>query len=144
MKRRAFLLIGLICVSLFAFDFGFSKGYKDIDAKTAWNLVKKGALFIDVRTTNEYKRAHAKGAKLVPLYDEIDGKIEPNNNLIKKIEYLANDDYDRAIVVICRSGHRSSKVASMLVKAGFSKVYNVVGGFLTRGGWLDYRLPVEK
>ncbi len=132
------LLILSIALSLFA------SGYQNINAKEAYELVKNGALFIDVRTTKEYKRLHPKGAKLVPIYDEVNGKVEPNQNFLKEIEYLANDDYDKPIVIICRSGHRSANAAEILAKAGFGKVYNVIRGFYTRGGWLDYRLPVEK
>ena len=128
----------------FSFTLFSYEGYKNIDSRQAYELVKKGALFIDVRTTKEYKRGHAKGAKLIPLYDEKDGKIEPNLNLVKEVEYLTDDNYDKPIVVICRSGHRSAKASQMLSNAGFTNVYNVVGGFLTNRGWLAYHLPIEK
>ena len=37
-------------------------------------------------------------------------------------------DKDQEIYVICRTGNRSDLAAQMLVKAGFTKVYNVLPG----------------
>lgn len=59
-----------------------------------------------------------------------------------------------AVIVMCRSGPRSAKAANVLVKAGFTKVYNLVDGFegdkikegpkmgqRTINGWKNAGLP---
>jgi hydroxyacylglutathione hydrolase len=43
-------------------------------------------------------------------------------------DLCAHFDKDRPTAVICQSGYRSSIAASILAKAGFSKIFNVVGG----------------
>jgi rhodanese-related sulfurtransferase len=51
--------------------------------------------------------------------------------------------WDRAadLVVICRSGGRSSRAAEALARLGFSRVMNLVGGMLAHDA---ARLPVER
>lgn len=79
-------------------------------------LVQNGALVIDVRTPGEFSGGAVKGAVNIP-YDEIAGKIG-------RIEA----DKNRAIIVYCHSGSRSSVAKKSLEQLGYTQVVNA-GGF---------------
>ncbi|MCU0939622.1 MAG: rhodanese-like domain-containing protein, partial [Burkholderiaceae bacterium] len=59
-------------------------------------------------------------------------KYEPFNDFAPEVarrlkeKGLAKDD---AIVLMCRSGDRSSRAANLLADLGYTRVYSVVGGF---------------
>ncbi len=77
-------------------------------------------LFIlDVREPYEYQIAN------------IGGKLIPMNDISKR---LAEIDQGREIVVHCRSGQRSQRIAEFLVKSGYANVKNLAGGILA---WAD-------
>jgi adenylyltransferase/sulfurtransferase len=74
---------------------------------------------IDVREPYEYQIA------------QIGGKLIPQNDVANR---LAEIDRDREVVVHCRSGARSQRIAEFLKQAGYPKVVNVAGGILA---WSD-------
>ena len=74
---------------------------------------------LDVREPYEYQIA------------QIGGKLIPQNDVPQR---LAEIDRDREIVVQCRSGARSQKIAEFLKQAGYPKVVNLAGGILA---WSD-------
>ena len=68
-------------------------------------LVKNGAIIVDVRTPGEFRSGHIKESINIPL-DDIRNKIE---ELKKK---------NKVIITCCRSGNRSGMAKSMLESAG--------------------------
>jgi hydroxyacylglutathione hydrolase len=52
---------------------------------------------------------------------------------------LEGMDRERPVAVHCKSGYRSSIGTSLLLRAGFKTVLNVVGGF---DAWQAQKLPV--
>ncbi|HEV2485567.1 MAG TPA: molybdopterin-synthase adenylyltransferase MoeB [Terracidiphilus sp.] len=74
---------------------------------------------LDVREPYEYQIANI-GGKLIPLNDVP--------------QRLAEIDRDREIVVQCRSGQRSQRIAEFLQQCGYQKVANLAGGILA---WSD-------
>jgi rhodanese-related sulfurtransferase len=59
-------------------------------------------------------------------------KLEPNNNFESEINRRLKTmglAKDATIILVCRSGDRSSKAADLLGKAGYTKVYSVTEGF---------------
>lgn len=68
-------------------------------------LVKDGALILDVRTPGEFNSGHIKGALNMPL-NEINKRV---NELKKK---------NKAVITCCRSGSRSSVAKGVLQSAG--------------------------
>jgi molybdopterin/thiamine biosynthesis adenylyltransferase/rhodanese-related sulfurtransferase len=74
---------------------------------------------LDVREPYEYQIAN------------IGGRLIPQNDVPRR---LAEIDRDREIVVQCRSGARSQKIAEFLKQAGYPKVVNLAGGILA---WSD-------
>jgi sulfur-carrier protein adenylyltransferase/sulfurtransferase len=74
---------------------------------------------LDVREPFEYKIAN------------IGGTLIPQNDVPQR---LAEIDRNREIVVQCRSGSRSQRVAEFLAQSGYTKVANLAGGILA---WAD-------
>lgn len=65
----------------------------------------KDVQLIDVRDISEYREGHIEGSKLIPL------SILP--------EQLDQLDRNRPVVLICRSGNRSSQACELLSNHGF-------------------------
>jgi phage shock protein E len=84
-------------------------------------------LLIDVREQAEYNEGHIPGITLIPM-GEIPGR-------------LAEIPKDKTVVVTCRSGNRSSQVASYLQQQGFTNIHDMQGGILA---WQQAGLPVEQ
>ncbi len=81
-------------------------------------LVKNGAVIIDVRTKAEYQQGHVKGSMNIPL-----------NNLSNHYSKLKKD---KPIITCCASGMRSAQAKNILKANGFNEVYN-------GGGWMSLR-----
>jgi rhodanese-related sulfurtransferase len=90
--------------------------------------IREGAdlQIIDVRRPVEFKAGHVPGGfniQLAELEKEISGF-----------------DKERPTAVVCASGYRSSAATSILARAGFHKLFNVVGG---TNGWISAGYPIE-
>jgi hydroxyacylglutathione hydrolase len=70
---------------------------------------------LDVRRRSEWDHGHIDGAQLQPLDSLQNG--------------LASLDRERPIAVHCKSGYRSTIAYSLLERAGFKDVVNVLGGY---------------
>lgn len=79
-------------------------------------LLKDGAIIIDVRTKNEYQMGHIKNSLNIPL-----------NNLSNHYSKLKKET---PIITCCASGVRSSQAKNILKANGFLEVHN--GGGWTR------------
>ena len=79
---------------------------------------------VDVRREGEWKAGHIKGAMWSPL-----------DNLAGALPHL---EPDALIAVNCRSGYRSAIACSVLQRAGFRNVTNVIGGY---DAWLAAKMP---
>jgi len=77
---------------------------------------------IDVREPYEYQIA------------QIGGKLIPQNDVPQR---LAEIDRDREVVVHCRSGARSQRIAEFLKQAGYPQVSNLAGGILAWSEEID-------
>lgn len=78
---------------------------------------KKKVQLIDVRTPLEYQAGHLKGAVNINLYDPtFSEKINRFNK-------------EAAVFIYCQSGMRSRQAASILQKSGFTKIFDLRGGY---------------
>ena len=80
---------------------------------------------LDVREPYEYRIAQI-GGKLIPQTDV------PNR--------LAEIDRDREIIVQCRSGVRSQRIAEFLKQQGYPRVVNLAGGILAWSDEIDPKM----
>jgi len=105
----------------------------------------KGVALFDVRTRAEamYVGWPVDADALVPyvehpeLMTEWDDKrfmykLEPNQDFVPELERRLKEmglGKEATIILICRSGDRSSKAADRLQMAGYGKVYSIAEGF---------------
>lgn len=93
-------------------------GYKNINYKQLIEMKKESSrtIILDVRSVQEYNEGHINGAILIPLF-ELDQKAE---------QILKNKK--QTIIVYCKSGIRSIKAIEILIKKGYTNLYNLDGG----------------
>jgi len=101
------------------------------------------ALMVDVRTPAEIEYvgvADPVDANIPYMMDDYgvwDDKksrfsMAPNSGFLSKISDIASKaglDKSSTIIVMCRSGDRSSGAANLLTQAGYTQVFTVVDGF---------------
>jgi hydroxyacylglutathione hydrolase len=83
-----------------------------------------GMQVLDVRRESEWHAGHIDGAWLWPL-DRFASE-------------LPDLDRDGPLAVHCKSGYRSAIASSLLLRAGYQNVTNLVGGF---DAWQQAQLP---
>ncbi len=88
---------------------------------------EKGVL-IDVSEPTEYAAGHAVGARNIPFGSLEGAKELPSNKALP-------------LLLICPSGARAGRAASLLRKAGYDKAAAVTGGL---AAWREAGLPVDK
>jgi phage shock protein E len=105
---------------------GQQLGYKTISVSDASAMIQSSPnlLVVDVRTPQEYAQGHLKGAINIPLSD--------------LPLHIGGLDRNRPILVYCRTGYRSAQASVILVKAGFTQVYNMEGGITA---WINAGYP---
>ncbi len=86
-------------------------------------LVKEGAIILDVRTKGEYGSGHIRGSVNIPV-----------EQLYKNLHKFK--DKNRAIITCCESGMRSSSAKGILTSNGF---INVLNG----GRWQSLRYKLD-
>ena len=96
-----------------------------IDVQTLRDRLQSSQV-LDVRREPEWQAGHIEGAVWWPL-DNF--KVSP-----------PEIDRDRPIAVHCKSGYRSMIACSLLQRAGFRNITNVIGGF---DAWQQAELPVR-
>jgi len=109
------------------------------------------ALYLDVRTEDEFANGHPEGAVNIPVvFIKGPGQFEVNAEFLLLAEKLFAKN--RKLVVGCMAGGRSQRACEMLEQIGYSDLTNVRGGFggqrsaggqLLVKGWRDAGLPVS-
>ncbi|MGD8441570.1 MAG: SulP family inorganic anion transporter [Holophagae bacterium] len=84
------------------------------------------AVVVDVREPEEFVSGHLPGAEIMPL-----------RAIIEDADRLPRD---RPILLVCRSGRRSTRAMHWLIDLGFEDVANLKGGILS---WKAMGKPVE-
>ena len=83
---------------------------------------------VDVRDITEYEESHIRGAKhayvgFLPELKNIDHELDPQ----------------KPVAVMCSVGHRASLAVSILLRAGFKNVFNLLGGITA---WKQLEKPL--
>lgn len=118
---------------------------------------EQSARLIDVRSKVEFEYVgHPLGALHLPWKEFPDWRENPN--FVASVDAALGDDGNtgkkRALLMLCRSGVRSLHAGGALLRSGYTRVYNIEGGFegerdsgRHRGninGWRFHGLPWEQ
>lgn len=107
-----------------------ASGVANLSPNEAVLLINRSnAVVLDVRDDAEFAAGHITDAKHIPL-----AQLDTRINEIRRFK-------DKAILVNCQAGTRSSKACDVLRKHEFSKIYNLQGGL---NAWEQAKLPVVK
>lgn len=86
-------------------------------------LLKQGAIIIDVRSRDEYATGHIDGSINIPV-NKLDANLDKLNNK------------QNPIITCCASGNRSVTAKNILELKGYTKVYN-------GGGWQSLKQNIN-
>ncbi|HEY4112477.1 MAG TPA: rhodanese-like domain-containing protein [Rhizomicrobium sp.] len=117
-----------------------SLGYAgDFQAAEAWDLLKRepAAQLVDVRTTAEWNFVGM--PDLAPVGREVlrvewqrFPSMDLNPQFVAEVTHALEHEgvgCEAPILLLCRSGGRSRAAAMAMTQAGFSRAYNIAGGF---------------
>lgn len=85
-------------------------------------LVRNGAVIVDVRTKDEFRSGNIPGSVNIPL-----------QHLHQQLGQLKKD---KVVITCCASGMRSASAKSILSSHGFREVYN-------GGGWISLNYKIQ-
>jgi adenylyltransferase/sulfurtransferase len=105
-------------------------GIPSIDVAEAERRLREdpdAPLLVDVREPHEFDQVRAPGAVLMPM-----------STFAARVGELPTD---RALMIVCHTGGRSSAVTGFLARAGRDDVVNVAGGM---DAWERGGLPVRR
>ena len=114
-----------------------------LKAGEAHERVTRGeAVLIDIRQPEEWRQTGL-AADAVGISMQHPGGASGFREAVRE---AVGGDMDASIVLICRTGNRSSQLVSALRDWGYSNVHHVAEGMAGSGygpGWLKSGLPVE-
>ena len=120
-----FALIILLIVNIYSEK---NRKYQVVDTNGAVSLMDDdGLIILDVREEKERKVGFLSNDINIPM-----------GQLKTKMDTL---DKSKNILVYCKSGTRSDRIADILSKNDFQKVSSLKGGF---NAWLKADLPIDK
>ncbi len=127
---------------------------KQIEPPQAYEILQKNpdAVYLDVRTEEEFAQSHPAGAINIPVVFLKPGAApQPNDSFLTVAQKVLPPD--KKLVVGCMAGGRSQRACEILEQAGYSDLANVRGGFggardasgaVVVTGWRDAGLPVSR
>ena len=127
---------------------------KQVEPPQAYEILQgnRDAIYVDVRTEEEFAQGHAAGAINIPVVFLKPGAApQPNDSFLAVAEKVLSPD--KKLVVGCMAGGRSQRACEILEQAGYSDLTNVRGGFggardasgaVVVVGWRDAGLPVSR
>lgn len=104
---------------------------REISSVEAAQLLKQGALCLDVRETGEHEMERLHGSINIPR-----GVLE-----FRIGEHPAFTDKNRTLLVYCKTGGRSAMAAFNLQRLGYSGVMSIDGGI---EAWRNQALPLDQ
>ncbi len=127
---------------------------KQIEPPQAYEILQgnRDAIYLDVRTEEEFAQGHPAGAINIPVVFLKSGAApQPNDSFLAVAQKVLPQD--KKLVVGCMAGGRSQRACEILEQAGYSDLANVRGGFggardasgaIVVVGWRDAGLPVSQ
>jgi rhodanese-related sulfurtransferase len=127
---------------------------KQVEPPQAHEILQSNpdAIYLDVRTEEEFAQGHPAGAINIPVVFLKPGAApQPNDSFLAVAQKVLPQD--KKLVVGCMAGGRSQRACEILEQAGYSDLTNVRGGFggardasgtIVVIGWRDAGLPVSR
>src|SRR5690606_2688609 len=106
-----------------------AQGQTQVGPADAVRLINGGAVVIDVRGAEDFRKGHIVNARNVEI-----GQISADNATLKKQK-------SKVLITVCDNGIVSNRAAALLRKAGFEKVFSLKGGL---NAWRTENLPLVK
>jgi rhodanese-related sulfurtransferase len=114
-----------------------SSGYAgDLNAKDAWALLSSHpeAQLVDVRTVAEWNFVGLPdltgiGRRAICLEWQMFPSMAANPSFAAQASEALGGHKDAPVLFLCRSGARSRAAAMAMTAAGYTKAYNILGGF---------------
>ena len=109
------------------------------------------AVYIDVRTVEEFEQGHPPGAYNIPILFRGSLGMQPNPDFAAVVKRCFAPT--TRIVFGCKSGGRSARACELLASQGYGRLVNMAGGFHgafddlgrpTVQGWAARGLPQER
>ena len=85
-------------------------------------------VIVDVRDPHEFVKGHIEDAINIPL-----GKFSEQLGSLEKYK-------KQTLIVVCKTGTRSTPACKTLTKANFEQVFNITGGMQA---WEDSKFPIK-
>lgn len=122
---------------------------KSVTPEQAHELVQQGALYVDVRSEQEFEQGHPPGALNVPIAHFGPAGMTPNADFLSVMR--AAFSQSEKLVIGCKAGGRSRRAAELLEQAGFADISDMAAGWdgsrdafgRALPGWSRRNLPVE-
>lgn len=118
-------------------------GAQRVTAEQAADLIKQGALMVDVRSAKEYKAKHIAGAVLAPYLEKSpkDVSFDPAQDDFSALAKLEKADKNKPVIFGCNGAEcwKSFKASKVALAQGFKTVYWLRGGLPE---WDSKGLPV--
>ena len=129
--QQWYLLLALVVIiAMLAHSFLGSMGVKNVPPGEVVALInRQNATVLDVRTAEEFKQGHIINSVHIPV-GLLAGRI-------KELERHKS----QPLVVVCRTGQRSTQACSILRKHGFESLHGLSGGI---AAWQSANLPLAK
>jgi len=129
--QQWYLLLALVVIiAMLVHSFVGSVGMKNVPPSEAVALMnRQHAVVLDVRTDDEFKQGHVINSVHIPV-----GMLASRINELERHK-------SHPLVVVCRTGQRSTQACSILRKHGFESLYGLAGGIVA---WQGANLPLAK
>lgn len=88
---------------------------------------RKGVLLLDIRTPQEFRAGHIRGASNIDFY---------KRDFSTRIAEL---DRDQPVLIYCRTGSRTTQTLAMFRQLGFKEVIHLDGGI---AAWYRAGMPI--
>jgi len=118
------VIVGLIIINEWRIR---TRGFSSILPNELVQKINHGAKVLDIRAESAFEKGH--------IVDALHMPADKTKQVVAKIS-----DKSQALVVACESGIRSSRVASVLVKDGYTQVSILRGGVQA---WINDKLPLS-
>ena len=118
------VIVGLIIINEWRIR---SRGFNTILPTEAVQKINHGAKILDIRAESAFKQGH--------IVDSLHMPADKVSTVVAKIS-----DKNQPLVVACETGLRANRVASVLVKDGYTQVSVLRGGVQA---WISDKLPLS-